>query len=95
MEDKFVDLILIYHIFDINKKPYMFKSKPGTINVGDLVQTREHGTDKSIGIVTNVYRNIAIGSDEYNFICRAGQVNDITGWIYSKFIESKIDNCIN
>lgn len=83
------DLALVHHLYDQSDKNYLFKAPPKSLNVGDLVDTKIEGTNKTLARVIDVYRNILIPSAEYNFICKVAKIDEIKSTIVCRYVKEE------
>lgn len=84
------DLVLAHHLYDQSNKNYLFKAPPRSLNVGDLIDTKIEGTNKTLARVIDVYRNIPIPSAEYNFICKVANIDEVKSTIVCRYVKEEI-----
>lgn len=84
------DLVLVHHLYDQSDKNYLFKAPPCSLHLGDLVDTKIEGTNKTLARVIDVYRNIPIPSAEYYFICKVANIDEVKSTIACRYVKEEI-----
>ena len=91
--ENIIDLVAVRHISDVYSKLYIFKAPAGLLQVGDIVNTKEDSSGRSLAKVEAIYNNIdiSVDSEAYKFICTIANIKEVQKFIFSK-IEEKVIN---